>query len=158
MKGIMLGPNQLCQIITLIFHAYKPPKKKDGEKKEYVQWSKVTENWVAVKKKEKKSRGFIDEIFKEFKNVAEGKTEKNDKIEVIPKNIAKTPKPSKEEVVSRKRSRFQLESPNIDVPNIPMPLKERVSATSQHPDLENPKSIKKTHKVTRKSSRTTRKR
>ncbi len=58
---------------------------------------------------EKKSRGFAGDIFNEFENVSTGKLEKNDKIEVIPKNIAKTPKPSKEEVVARKKSRFQLD-------------------------------------------------
>ena len=76
--------------------------KKGGEKKEYLQWSKVTENWVAVKQMEKKSHGFVTDILGEFENVAAGKLENNDKIEVIPNNIAKTPKPSKEEVVAKK--------------------------------------------------------
>ena len=81
---------------------------KGGVKKENVQWSKVTENWVPVKKMEPKKHSFIQDIYKEFENVATGKLEKNEKLEEIPKNIAKKPKPSKEEVIARKKSRFQL--------------------------------------------------
>ena len=58
---------------------------------------------------EKNSHSFITDIFYEFENVEAGKLEKNEKIEVIPKNIAKKPKPSKEEVIARKKSRFQLD-------------------------------------------------
>ena len=79
--------------------------KKTNEPRTKEQYSKVTGEWVSKKVMEPKDMKFLQEIIDEIPNVETNK-EKNDKLEVVPKNIALVPKPGKDIILTNQRSRF----------------------------------------------------
>ena len=80
---------------------------KSNKKREKLQFSKATTQWVVREVKEQKTRRYVEEIFSEFPAVINGDIEKNDMMETVPDNIATTPKPSKEDVSANRLSRFK---------------------------------------------------
>ena len=79
---------------------------KSNKPRTKTQFSKVTQEWVAKKVMEPKKMTFISEIMEEVPKVDPKTDEKNEKIEILPKNIALVSNPGKEIILARQRSRF----------------------------------------------------
>lgn len=83
---------------------------KDNELRFKTQYSKSTGQWVAKKVLEPKSRHYITEIMNEIQTVTKTPPEKNERLEVIPKNIAPSPNPGKKNILSKQFTRFIAEN------------------------------------------------
>ena len=71
------------------------------------QFSKVTQSWVIKKVMEPKQKLYIDHLLQELQNILEGQEkQKLPKLLNVPKNIAPTEKPDKEQAILNKRTRF----------------------------------------------------
>ena len=65
-----------------------------------MRFTNITGQWVAKKIMEPTSRHYIAEIIKEITRITSFPLESN-KLESVPKNIATTPNPSKQEILSK---------------------------------------------------------
>ena len=83
---------------------------KANKKREKLQYSKVTKQWVVKDVKEQKSRQYVQEVLNEIPAVMKGNIEKNDKLETIPRTIATVPKPNKAEASANRLSRFKKDT------------------------------------------------
>ena len=69
--------------------------------------TKVTQSWVINKVMEPKQKLYIDHLLQELQNILEGQEkQKLPKLLNVPKNIAPTEKPDKEQAILNKRTRF----------------------------------------------------
>ena len=85
----------------------KQTKTKESKERYNVVSSKITKNWTAKPIKERKDRGYLHNMVQETVQLArEKKTSPLSNIPTLPKNIAPTPKPNKEEVIKNQVSRF----------------------------------------------------
>ncbi|XP_063967369.1 uncharacterized protein LOC135157003 isoform X2 [Lytechinus pictus] len=83
----------------------KGPRK--GEQKVALKYSKRTKEWVAKLMKEKKDYSYLVEILENILKMRSGEIEVETVVlPELPKNVAPTPRPSKEEVMARKYTRF----------------------------------------------------
>ena len=80
---------------------------KAGDKRVKLQFSKVTQSWVVKNIKEPKQKAYIEHIlFEIFETVSSNETYESPKLENVPSNIAPIEKPSKEECIKNKKTRF----------------------------------------------------
>ena len=85
----------------------KQAKTKEGVDRLNVISSKITNNWTAKPIKEEKDRTYLRNMVKETVELARSKkTLSAPSIPNLPKNIAHTPKPDKQEVIYNQKSRF----------------------------------------------------
>ena len=82
-------------------------KTKKGTLRFKQQHSKVTQSWVMKKVTESKERRYLDELMLTVKSHVKGiEKQPLPKLQNVPKNIAPTEKPDKEEAILNMRSRF----------------------------------------------------
>ena len=83
----------------------KGPRK--GEEQVKLQYSKRTQTWVSKMIKEKKDHTYLADIMKTILQMKSGQIQVEPvKLPELPQNVAPIPRPSKEEVLSQKYSRY----------------------------------------------------
>ena len=89
-------------VITLPF-----AKTKLGKQKYKLQHSRITNNWVIKKIKERGNKAYLQALFKELVWLyVSNEYVPLPKLPIIPKNIAPVEKPDKEECIKNTKTRF----------------------------------------------------